>query len=67
MQIIPVFEIGIWNAWIITVIFLLVPLLGWVINQEAYKKLGTLPDMKLSKREKVIGNKTAGSSCRSIY
>jgi protein-S-isoprenylcysteine O-methyltransferase Ste14 len=56
MQLIPAFGIGIWNAWIFTAIFLIVPLLGWVINKEAYKKLGTLPDMKLSKREKVIGN-----------
>ena len=56
MQIIPAFEIGIWNAWIFSVIFLLVQLLGWVINKEAYRKLGTPPDMKLSKREKVIGN-----------
>ena len=56
MQLIPVFKIGIWNAWIVTVIFLIVPLLGWVINKEAYKKLGTPPDMKLSKREKVIGH-----------
>ena len=55
MQIMPAFEIGIWNAWIFTVIFLLVPLLGWVINKEAYKKLGTPPDIKLSKREKVWG------------
>ena len=56
MSLIPVFEIGILNGWIFTAIFLIVPLLGWVINKEAYKKLGTPPDMKLSKREKVIGH-----------
>jgi len=56
MQIIPAFKIGIWNAWIFAVIFLIVPLSGWVINKEAYKKLGTPTDMKLSKRDKVIGN-----------
>ena len=56
MQIIPAFKIGIWNAWIFAVIFLLVPLSGWVINKEAYKKLGTPPDMRLSIKEKLIGH-----------
>lgn len=56
MQIIPAFEIGLWNAWIFAVIFLIVPLLGWVINKEAYKRLGIPPDMKLSKRDKAVGN-----------
>jgi len=56
MQIIPAFEIGLWNTWIFTAVFLLVPLLGQIINKEAYKRLGTPPDMKLSKRDKVIGN-----------
>jgi len=56
MQIIPAFEIGLWNTWIFAVIFIIVPLLGWVINKEAYNRLGTPPDMKLSKRDKVIGH-----------
>ena len=54
MELIPVFKIGIINAWIFTASFLLVPILGWIINKEAYRKLGNPPDMKLSKREKVV-------------
>ena len=54
MQLIPVFKIGILNAWIFTVIFLLLPFSVMLINKEVNKKLGTPPDMKLSKREKVI-------------
>jgi protein-S-isoprenylcysteine O-methyltransferase Ste14 len=54
MELIPVFKIGILNAWIFTASFLLVPILGWIINKEAYRKLGNPPDMKLSKREKVV-------------
>ena len=56
MQLIPpVFKIGILNAWIFTACFFLLPFLLILINKKAYKKLGNPPDMKLSKREKVIG------------
>jgi len=54
MQLIPVFKIGILNAWIFTVIFF-VPTIIMLFNKEAYKKLGTPPDMKLSKSEKIVG------------
>ena len=54
MPLIPVFKIGILNGWIFTACFLLVPFLGWIINKEAYKKSGTPPDMKLSKRERIV-------------
>lgn len=54
MQLIPVFKIGIWNGWIFTACFLLLPFSLMLINKEVNKKLGTPPDMKLSKREKAI-------------
>ncbi len=54
MQLIPVFKIGILNAWIFAACFLLLSYSIMLINKEAYKKLGNPPDMKLNKREKVI-------------
>ena len=54
MQLIPVFKIGILNAWIFAACFLLLPYSIMLINKKAYKKLGNPPDMKLNKREKVI-------------
>jgi len=56
MQLIPVFKIGIWNAWIFVACFLLLSYSIMLINKEASKKLGNPPDMKLNKKEKVIGN-----------
>jgi protein-S-isoprenylcysteine O-methyltransferase Ste14 len=56
MQLIPVFKIGIWNAWIFTACFFLLPYSIMVIFKKAFKKLGNPPDMKLNKREKVIGS-----------
>ena len=53
MQFIPAFEIGLWNAWIFTVIFF-IPTIIILFNKQAYKKLGTPPDMKLSKNEKIV-------------
>jgi protein-S-isoprenylcysteine O-methyltransferase Ste14 len=55
MQLIPVFKIGIWNAWIFAACFFLLPYPIMVIFKKAYKKLGNPPDMKLNKREKVLG------------
>jgi len=55
MQLIPVFKIGIWNAWIFSACFFLLPYPIMVIFKKAFKKLGNPPDMKLTKREKVIG------------
>ena len=55
MQLIPLFKLGILNAWIFVACFLLLPYSIMLINKEAYKKLGNPPDMKLNKREKVIG------------
>jgi len=56
MQLIPVFKIGIWNAWIFVACFLLLSYSIMLINKEASKKLGNPPDMKLNKKEKVLGN-----------
>jgi protein-S-isoprenylcysteine O-methyltransferase Ste14 len=55
MQHIPIFKIGILNAWIFVACFLLLSYSILLINKEAYKKLGNPPDMKLNKREKIIG------------
>lgn len=56
MQIIPVFRIGLLNTWIFSATFIIIPLVFWVINKDTYNRLGTPTDMKLSKREKIIGN-----------
>ena len=56
MQLIPVFKIGILNAWIFVVCYLLLSYSLMLINKEASKKIGNPPDMKLTKKEKVIGN-----------
>jgi protein-S-isoprenylcysteine O-methyltransferase Ste14 len=55
MQLIPAFKIGIWNAWIFTACFYILPYPIMVIFKKAFKKLGNPPDMKPNKREKVIG------------
>ena len=55
MQLIPVFKIGILNAWIFAACYFLTPFSIMLINKKAYKKLGNPPDMKLNKREKIIG------------
>lgn len=54
MQLMPEFKIGIFNAWIFVAIFLILPYLLMLINKKASKKLGNPPDMKLTKREKLI-------------
>ena len=53
MQLIPVFEIGILNAWIFAACFFLLPYLIMPINKEASKKGGNPPD--INRREKIIG------------
>jgi protein-S-isoprenylcysteine O-methyltransferase Ste14 len=56
MQLIPVFRIGILNAWIFVACYLLLSYSLMLINKEASKRLGNPPDMKLTKKEKVLGN-----------
>ena len=55
MQLIPVFKIGLLNAWIFVACSLLISYSIMLINKKVYKKLGNPPDMKLNRREKVIG------------
>jgi protein-S-isoprenylcysteine O-methyltransferase Ste14 len=55
MQLIPVFKIGIWNAWIFTACFYILPYPIMAIFKKAFKKLGNPPDLKPNKREKAIG------------
>jgi protein-S-isoprenylcysteine O-methyltransferase Ste14 len=52
MQLIPVFKIGIFNAWIFAVIFFLLPFLIMLFNKEAYKKGSNPAD--LNKKERII-------------
>src|SRR4030043_1939262 len=56
MQLILGFKIGILNGWIFAACYLLLSYSLMLINKEASKKLGNPPDMKLIKKEKVIGN-----------
>jgi protein-S-isoprenylcysteine O-methyltransferase Ste14 len=55
MQLIPVFKIGIWNAWIFSACFFLIPYPIMLFFKKAYKKLGNPTDMKINEREKVMG------------
>src|SRR4030042_5011684 len=52
MQLIPVFEIGILNAWIFSVIFFLLPFPIMLFNKESFKKGSNPPD--LNKKGKAI-------------
>jgi len=52
MQLIPVFEIGILNVWIFSVIFFLLPFPIMLFNKESFKKGSNPPD--LNKKGKVI-------------
>ncbi|MCL4385529.1 MAG: DUF1295 domain-containing protein, partial [Cyanobacteria bacterium] len=52
MQFIPTFKIGVWNAWIFSVIFLLLPFIIMLFNKETYSRGGNPPGM--CSREKAI-------------
>ena len=55
MSLIPVFEIGLWNAWIIIVLgFLSGPIPISLINKEAIKKFTATPSVPYSKTEKIL-------------
>ena len=48
MSLIPIFEIGVWNAWIFT-IWLLIQNFGVrLVSKDLYQRAGQPPDMKLS-------------------
>ena len=54
MSLMPAFEIGVWNAWIL-MIWLLVQNFGIrLISKEVYQKAGQPPDMKPSQTYKII-------------
>lgn len=55
MQFIPVFKIGIWNAWIFSACFILIPYSTYLINRTAYKRFGSPPDIKSGKSIRIIG------------
>jgi protein-S-isoprenylcysteine O-methyltransferase Ste14 len=51
----PVFKIGIWNAWIFSACFILIPYSTYLFNRAAYKKISNPPDIKPSRSIKIIG------------
>ena len=55
MSLTPAFEIGLWNAWIFAIFFIVPSLVIPFISKELYKKLSNPPDMRLSVSEKAIG------------
>lgn len=56
MSLVPAFEIGAWNAWILTLGIAVLPrCLTRLINKDAYKNRETPSDMKLNKTEMTIG------------
>jgi protein-S-isoprenylcysteine O-methyltransferase Ste14 len=55
MTLIPVFKIGIWNAWIFVIIFLIPTFVLPFLNNLVHKKLSNPTDMKVSASEKVVG------------
>ena len=57
MSIIPAFEIGVWNAWILTLYLALHPLLIRLIaGKEEFERLGNSADMPLTKTRRKISN-----------
>jgi protein-S-isoprenylcysteine O-methyltransferase Ste14 len=55
MSLIPVFKVGIFNAWIFSVFFLILSFLIPLFNKELYKRMSDPPDMKISLGGKVMG------------
>jgi len=57
MSLVPAFEIGLWNAWIITVFLLLIGMVpGLFISKERRDKMGKWPP--LNKTEKILALST---------
>jgi len=53
MSLIPAFELGLWNAWIFILLAILMgPVVGFLINKEAMKKVHVTPPY--SKTEKIV-------------
>jgi protein-S-isoprenylcysteine O-methyltransferase Ste14 len=54
MSLIPAFEIGLWNAWILMV-WSVIQSFGFILlNKDVYKKAGNPPDLKLSRAYKIV-------------
>jgi protein-S-isoprenylcysteine O-methyltransferase Ste14 len=55
MSLIPEFELGLWNAWIITVLGLILSTIPSLINKEVQKKrMGEFKWSELSKTDKIV-------------
>jgi len=55
MSLIPAFEIGVWNAWILMIWLLILNLAIMLGNKEVYQRMGNPPDMKLSCANRIAG------------
>jgi len=54
MSLIPEFELGVWNAWILVLFGLLIGFVSWVlINKEAMKKFRAVPNVPKARAEKI--------------
>ena len=56
MSLVPAFELGLWNAWILKLLgILVVPVTGSLINKEAMEKFGATPSVPHSRIEEISG------------
>ena len=53
MSLVPAFEIGLWNAWILMLWLVLQNIAIWLFSKEAYQRAGQPADMKPSYKYKV--------------
>ena len=59
MSLVPAFEIGVWNAWILIILMFLTYVPGQLINKEALNKINENWDSaQVSKTEKLLANLT---------
>ena len=57
MSLLPAFELGLWNAWILVLVGLVTSgLVGFLINQEAMNKFRIQPDVPSTRAEKIVGS-----------
>ena len=55
MELIPAFEIGIWNAWIFMIIFIIQMIVIMFVDKKTWKKSHVPIDAKKNKYEKQVG------------
>ena len=54
MPLVPVFELGLWNAWIFVLLGLLIGFVSWVfIGKKALKKFRIVPNVPRTSAEKI--------------